>query len=308
MLGMVRLGGFGLLCRFGFRGIGGFCGGFGCRLGRRPGVDLLQRGGVGEAVGGVQRIPAGVQTVFQHPDLGHRVAGVLNMQVGGGNVGSEADPDLAEQMHPAVGGVVDDAAGDHVGSRRAGHHKGAALDLADAAVLGAGPLGEDQHAVALFHQRSHFAQGADIPLAAGDGHRAQAAQAPADERIAEQLLLGNDAHPAPAEDADADKDRVDIGNVIGCHHIAPTGLVANEIFPSCHFNAPEQMPEQPGKRQTDPIQNHSCILAFISLLLPRHTKYAGRFLFLPSVPVHASGSAEAVAGNWVSVLPLPGPG
>ena len=94
-------------------------------------------------------------------------AGVVDVQVGGGDSRAKADPHPAEQPHAAAFGVVDDAAGDHIhaggtGHARVGEAHFLAIEenLAGAWLLNAGQyLHQRGFARAIFaNQRMHFAR------------------------------------------------------------------------------------------------------------------------------------------------------
>ncbi len=86
-------------------------------------------------------------------------------------------------------------------------------------------LQEDQDRRAVFAFVCHFINGVHIALAAVNGHRAHAAQKPADQRIFEQLLLGQDGIALPAEHRFQNIDRVQVRKVVGCDNMgAPAGM------------------------------------------------------------------------------------
>ena len=152
-------------------------------------------------------------------------------------------------MHSAVLAAVDDAAGHHVGTGGTGNDKRAAFQDAQFTGLGAGAFGENQHACAVFALLGQALQRDGIALAAVDGHRAHAAQKPADQRVFEQLLLGGDVQPPPAENLDQNKHGVQVGNVVGGNNVGAAVLHGLQILAADDLKPPQNVRQNPDDGQ-----------------------------------------------------------
>ena len=189
----------------------------------------------------------------QHRDFVRRVG---DLQLVGGDGRPKRDADAAEQVHFAVLGIVQDAAGQHIRPGRGGNDKGPAFEDAQFARLGARALGEDQHRRAAAAGVGDPVDRGGVALAAVDGHRAHAAQKPADEGVLEQFLLGQDAHAPPVHEGDGDIDGVQVADMVAGNDQRAAVVHGVVVLAPDDLDAPDQVRQHPHDGQNDPIQQH----------------------------------------------------
>ena len=178
-----------------------------------------------------------------HPVRGHLAA--LAAGAGGqlGQVERRADAD-PHRPEPAVG--PGDRDGHHPDVVGQAERAGTRPRRPDVPVGVARPLGKHQQRIAAVE---HLARGPDraaIRPAALDGKRAQAPDRPTDHRHPEQLALGHEVDPAPADQRVADHRRIPHGDVVGDEQRGPLG---RDVLDPDHPQ-PERQPEQ--RRQDAP--------------------------------------------------------
>ena len=156
-------------------------------------------------------------------------------------------------MHPAILAAVDDAHRQHVRAGCGGNDKSAALDHAELAGLGAGPLREDHNARTVFALVGQLLHRGGVTAAALDGNRAHAAQEPACQRIFKQLLLGQNTQSFPVKHRNSDKNRVQIGDVVGCDDIGAPIADGFQILAADDLKPPDDVRQHPDDGQQNPV-------------------------------------------------------
>jgi len=229
------------------------------------------------------------------------VALVLDLQLLGRDGGAEHDADFAEKVHFTVLAAVDDAHRQHIRTGCGGNDKGTALDHAKLAGLGAGPLGEDHDARTIFALVRQLFDGGGVALAALDGNSAHAAQEPAGQRIFEQLLLGQNTQPFPIKHRNSDKNRVQIGDVVGCDDIGAPIADGPQILAADDLKPPEDMRQHPDDGQQNPIQKHKQPPQICARIVRfSRSKLSCRPMSLVSTKMASSACFRGATARWLS--------
>ena len=174
-------------------------------------------------------------------------------------------------------------------------------DYAKLAGLCAGPLGEDHDARTVFALVGQLLHRGGVTAAALDGNRAHAAQEPACQRILKQLLLGQNTQPFPVKHRNSDKNRVQIGDVVGCDDIGASIADGPQILAADDLKPPEDMCQHPDDGQQNPIQKHKQPPQICARIVRfSRSKLSCRPMSLVSTKMASSACFRGATARWLS--------